>query len=414
MCGQTLFFAEAPLETQTTGVGYYQLTKIRKFENSFGYYGKMKCFVSEEGIYYDLPCTFFRKDLLSPGSDYLIKGSLKPNSHGLYGLFPSSFTPLPYTKNLSHLRFKLKEKFRSHLKHHIKDQTCYSFLASLGTGEIESKLLSAQFSKCGLTHTLAISGFHYTWLIFILGAFLNLFFSKRSTCYFLLVIVTLYFLFIGETPSLNRAWLAAIICLVGYLIKEPVNGLNSLGVAVIISLILNPFAIFEIGFQLSYLATFGILALFPSIEFHLRKIFPKRDTFQIGYFLSAFCRNTFALTLGVNLATIPLLLYHFHYFPIISLFFNLFFPIAITLPMIGLILSPIPAIGTPLLFLTELYTTPLLNTVFYGASFLESGIWVDHIPFDLLAAFLLGTLLLGLYLEGLRYKIREALSLNFL
>ena len=405
-CIEAIYFMPILPKEKLTGVGYYQIEKVRCSENSFGYYGKMLCFVTEEATYYDLPVKFFRKDLLSSSNDHIIKGSLKWNQSGPYTLLPSNCKAVPFTKNLSHQRFFLKENFRHFLRNHIADEMCYSFFSALATGEIDNKLLSMQFSKVGLTHTLAISGFHYSWLVFILGAFLHLFMSKRRTCYLLLLIVSLYFLFIGETPSLNRAWLAALIYLVGYLIKEPVSGLNSLGVALIISLILDPFVLTEIGFQLSYLATFGILGIYPSLELWLRKFFPKRVVFRLDFLLSSFCRNTIALTMAVNLSTIPLLLYHFHYFPYLSLFFNLFFPMTITICMIALILSPLPLIGAPILHLAEYYTNPLLNMIFYGIDALEGGIWSSNIPFDLLLASLIGTLLSGIWLEQHRYQLR--------
>ena len=401
---ETLYIMPILPPGKASGYGYAQITKIRTSDNSLGYYGKLKCFVTDEKTYYDVPIKFFRNTLLDDSTDYLVRGAIRKNQAGPYTLFPSLIESVPYTRNLCQLRFQLKEKFRTYISSHVKDEMCAAFFSSLGTGEIENKLLGLQFNKAGLTHTLAISGFHYTWLVFIMGAFFHLFLSKRKTCYVLLIIVSLYFLFIGETPSLNRAWLAALIFLVGYLIKEPVSGINSLGVALMISLILDPFVIKEIGFQLSYLATFAILAIYPSAELWLRKFFPKRKAVKLRFILSSFCRNTFAITIAVNIATAPLLLYHFNYFPYLSLFFNLFFPIAITPCMIALILSPIPLIGPPILKLTEIYTTPLLNTIFYGVDLIEGGFWSSNIPFDLLAALLIFVLILGLWLEQKKYE----------
>ncbi len=402
---ETLYFMPILPPGKVSGHGYCQISKVRVSDNSLGYFGNLSCFITEDKTYYDIPVKFFRNKLLDDSTDYLVRGSLRKNPAGPYTLFPSIIEAVPYTNNLCQLRFKLKEKFRAYISTHLKDEMCAAFFSSLGTGEIENRLLGLQFNKAGLTHTLAISGFHYTWLVFIMGSFFHLFLSKRKTCYFLLIIVSLYFLFIGETPSLNRAWLAALIYLVGYLIKEPVSGLNSLGVALMISLILDPLVLKEIGFQLSYLATFAILAIYPTIEIWLRKFFPKRQTFKLGFLLSSFCRNTFAITIAVNLATAPLLLYHFNYFPYLSLFFNLFFPIAITPCMIALILSPIPLIGPPILKLTEIYTTPLLSTIFYGVDLIEGGLWSSQIPFDLLAALLILVLIIGLWLEQRKYAL---------
>lgn len=398
-CFETIYFMPITPEKPVFGTGYFEVEKVKKSENSICYQGLFRSFVTENKIFYDLPTSFFRKELLPDSSDYIITGSVKPNYLQTFTLYPSKFEKVPHSANLCHKRYRLKEKFRKLIKMHVKDEMCAAFFSSLATGEIENRLLSAQFSKVGLTHTLAISGFHYTTLICILGAFFHLFLTKRKTCFVLLFIVSFYFLFIGETPSLNRAWIAAIIYLIGYLIKEPVSGLNSLGIALTFALILNPFALFEVGFQLSYLATFGILAIYPSIEFFLQKFFPKRKKRHVTFFLSSFCRNSFALTLAVNLTTLPLLLYHFHFFPFLSLFFNLFFPLAITVPMIALILSPLPWVGGFFLELAERFSNPFLHMIFYGVDAIDSGIWCSFISLDLLLAFLMAIGILGYYLD---------------
>ncbi|MBM3192780.1 MAG: ComEC/Rec2 family competence protein [Chlamydiae bacterium] len=398
-CFETVYFMPITPETQTFGIGYFHLERVKKSENSICYQGVFKSFISQNQVFYDLPTSFFRKELLPNSSDYIITGTVKPNQLHSYTLYPSTFEKVPYTTNLCHKRYALKEKFRRLIKTYVKDEICASFFSSLATGEIENRLLSAQFSKVGLTHTLAISGFHYTTLICIIGAFFHLFLTKQKSSFLLLFIVSFYFLFIGETPSLNRAWIAAIIYLIGYLIKEPASGLNSLGIALTFALILNPFALFEVGFQLSYLATFGIVAIYPSIENFLRKFFPKRNKRRLDFLLSSFCRNSFALTFAVNLTTLPLILYHFHFFPYLSLFFNLFFPLVITIPMIALIISPIPWVGGFFLQLAEQFSNPFLHMIFYGVDAIDCGIWSSFISFDLLTAFLMAIPILGLYLD---------------
>ena len=106
----------------------------------------MKCFITDSATYYDLPCKLFRKEFLPSETDYVVEGLLKHNVMGAYTLLPTSFKEVYYAKNLSGLRFRLKEKFRSYLKAHVKDEMCYAFLASLATGEIENKLLGMHFS----------------------------------------------------------------------------------------------------------------------------------------------------------------------------------------------------------------------------------------------------------------------------
>ena len=291
--------------------------------------------------------------------------------------FTAHASPLN-TSSLSFLRFQIKESIRSYLRSHLSDDLCYALFASLATGEVENRLLRLQFNKVGLSHTLAISGFHYAWLIFLVGWTLQRFLSKRTTYSILLVIVSLYFFFIGASPALTRAWLAALIILFGFLFKQTVNGLNSLGLALLISLILDPLALFHIGFQFSYLATFALLTLHPYLSHRL----PIHNSLL---------RSTLSLNIAVTLATLPLLLHHFHFFPFLSLFFNLFFPLALTVCLCALLI-PFPWVLT----LANWYTAPFLNAIYHGATPLEGGIYVARIPLDLLIALLVAIVTLGL------------------
>jgi competence protein ComEC len=386
------------------GIGHFELEKIKKRENDFIYFGKVSLFLSESEEFIKIPTSFTKKELIKLPDFFIFEGKIKPNKKNSNLDISKIFDEKKWFF-LTYYRFIAKENVRAFLKKHIDDETAFSFFASLATGEIESKILGLQFSKVGLSHTLAISGFHYTWLIFLLAFMLNKFMSKQKTYFFLLFFVSFYFLFIGETPSLNRAWVTALIFITGFLLKQYVSGLNSLGVALIASLILNPHSITEIGFQLSYLATFAILAIHPSLELLLRKIFPKRDPVRLPFVLSNFLRNSISITIAVHIATTPLLLYHFQYFPFISLFFNLFFPFAMSISMVGLLLSWIPIVGITILKLSSAYSKILLDMVYYGVDLLEFGIYAPYFSIDLISSILLLTIILGIYLEEKRYSL---------
>lgn len=394
-------------EVACEGAGYFQVKSIRRWDGSLQYRGVLRSFITEEKTYYDLPCTLTTKKRFKEHTDFLVKGTLKTS--GLMKV--KERTPVKGTWNAAEMRFQCKEKLRKYLKKHISNPHSYAFFASLGTGEIETKYIGIQFNRVGLRHTLAISGFHYTWLIFILGFFLHLFVSKRVTCIILLVLTTLYFTFIGETPSLNRAYLAALIYLIGYLIYKNSYGLNALGVALLFSLIANPFVLLEIGFQLSYLATFGLLAFFPFFEQILSPLLPKRTLSEVkmmnqlnqhGYILASLIRQSLALTLAVTFAALPLILYHFHYFPLVSIIFNLFFPLIMTLSMVLLILG---LIFPFLLTLGGHYMTFWLNLIFFGVGKFDLFILYATPSLSLICYFLCLILPLGLYLNERRYQL---------
>jgi competence protein ComEC len=401
---QTLYLSPSTPSNVEFGRGHFQLEKIKKRDDFYEYIGKLSLFITSESEFKNIPCTFNNKELIKLSDTFIIEGKIKPKFQK-FELEIDRFLNQKKRFFFSYHRYLIKESVRKFLKSQIQDDTTYAFFASLATGEIESKILGLKFSKVGLSHTLAISGFHYTWLIFFLSMILNCFLNKRSTYFFLLFFVSFYFLFIGETPSLNRAWITAIIFIAGYLLKKPVSGINSLGVALVGSLILNPFALKEIGFQLSYLATFAILAIHPSLEIYLRKFFPKREPVRFHFVLINFIRNSLSLLISVHLATTSLLLYHFHYQSLLSLFFNLFFPFAMSLSMIGLLLSPLPYLGVYILKISVYFSKILLDMVYYGVDLMDFGIYVWNFPLDLLTSSLLLTMILGIWLEEKRYYL---------
>lgn len=402
------------------GRGYFELSSVRAqiFHGRpvLHYQGVMRGFETEGEFFYDLPVIIkVEKTQPDKARSYLIEGMLEPTGRGSFFMKDVNWTPMHMGKGPAHLRFELKNRLRDYLKRHIFDPEIYSLFASLGTGEIDNPLLGMQFNRLGLRHTLAISGFHYAYIIFILGFFLRLTFSKRVSSGILILLTTFYFFFIGETPSLNRAWIAALIYLFGILIHQASTGLNAFGVALIASLILDPDALFHIGFQLSYTATFAILTFFPYIERKLQWLLPKR-TFkeaqelnrisQHGYILTSLLRQAAALTMSVNLFCLPLTLYHFHAFPLVSLLCNLFFPPVLSIGMILLILGLIiPWLGPLFLHLGEWYMSGWLSLVLYGTGRIRKFIIYGHFEALPVSLLLLSLSFLGLYLEEKRYQL---------
>ena len=221
-------------------------------------------------------------------------------------------------------------------------------MAALLTGNMQNRILSYQFGALGQQHLLAISGFHFALLTLFLAFVLKRFLSERALSIALIVLLTGYFFYMGSTPSIHRAWVGVLIFLFGKLFYLRPTALNALGVALISALILDPLVITEVGFQLSFGATLGILLFYNPFEQRLEAVLPKR-TFkilkevpfydQVGYLLCAYIRKVCALNGAVLTFTLPLLLFHFHHFPLLSLVYNLFFPLLFSLMMGGLIVG---------------------------------------------------------------------------
>ncbi len=412
--GETHFlYQPLPPHGYLSGEGVFEIKKIEKSPSLY-YVGMLKCFVAKEKVFYNIPCSIKSETDLG-GYDYKVKGTLYKVGENFYKMRTTHLEKIEGSFSFAKIRFTLKERLRAYLKREISNEKSYALFSALATGDIESKTLRTSFSQVGLTHTLAISGFHYSALILCIGSFLRLFCSKWATSFILLFFVSGFFLFIGETPSLNRAWMGALVYLISYLIRRDGYGLNSFGVALLVSLILDPFSLLNIGFQLSYAATFAIFSLYPWVNRFLQYLLPKRSlkTFQemsrldqLGYLFSLLIRKTGALTLAVNLSLLPLLLFHFGSFPMISILYNLFFPTALLLAMLLLILGvATPWIGGVFLKAGSLYIQGFLEMIEIGAMGSSWRLTYNDFGVDTVIVFSTLLFFLGIMLEDLRYEL---------
>ncbi len=172
---------------------------------------------------------------------------------------------------------------------------------------IESET-TRMFGNTGAMHILAVSGMHVAILVLILNYVLQLFpkyISKRNAAIISLTFVWFYALMTGFSASVARAaWMFTFIS--GSVILNrnylPVNGLLF---SALIILIITPFSLYDIGFQLSYAAMIGIYAFYPFLKTQL-------------FFKNKWIRGAWegvALGIAAQLMTTPIALYYFHQFP---------------------------------------------------------------------------------------------------
>lgn len=157
-----------------------------------------------------------------------------------------------------------------------------------------------------------------------------------------------YFLFLGWAPSITRAWITILIALLGLLLEKRSFALNSLGVALLVTLFLDPFCCQQIGFQFSFIVTASILLFHSASKFLVEQIWKKRPLSQMvemssldqhGYYILSLLREAFALAISVNLTAFPIALFYFNKFPLMSLVYNLFFPFMVSISMLLLLLG---------------------------------------------------------------------------
>ena len=205
--------------------------------------------------------------------------------------------------------------------------------------------LTKTYSNAGVMHILAVSGLHVGIIYIILVKLfsqLRLVGRKADWVKLFLIIMLLwvYVLLTGGRPSTFRAGLMFSIIAIGNAFNRSGNTVNSLLFAAFIMLVINPFNLWQVGFQLSYAAVIGIVYIQPRL---VRYFKPK-------YKLIAYFWQVCAVTIAAQLATLPLTLHYFNQFPVYFIVANLLaIPIAfliVCLALILVVLSWLPALAS--------------------------------------------------------------------
>lgn len=178
------------------------------------------------------------------------------------------------------------------------------------------KKLKEKFSYIGISHLMALSGFHIGLVILIADWIFSKFPLKKQNKNILLIIfITIYYLGIEHSPSLTRAYIMGVIYLSGNILYENTDLMKSLAVAYTLSLFINPADINTVSFKLSYGAVFIIAGIYPLIKnrFNLKNSKFKESillVMTIQIFLAPVLINEFGTIqiLGFisNIALVPL------------------------------------------------------------------------------------------------------------
>ncbi|WFB65539.1 ComEC/Rec2 family competence protein [Chryseobacterium sp. WX] len=172
------------------------------------------------------------------------------------------------------------------------------------------------FNRSGLVHFLAISGTHIVVVFgifyFFLIRFAPLQFRKYAAI-FSLIFIWLFAAFIGFGNSVLRSCIMLSVYFIFVLLQRKTDLLHSLALSAFFILIGDTQQIFDVGFQLSFSAVLGIYWLNQP----LLKYFPKQDNY-----IKKLLFNTITISLSAQLVTLPLVLYYFHQFSLISILAN--------------------------------------------------------------------------------------------
>jgi competence protein ComEC len=203
---------------------------------------------------------------------------------------------------------------------HISDEE-KSVLATLTVNYRRnmSRDVSRQFSVVGLSHLLSVSGFHVAIISMFIGLMLSFMPVRIGFFRYLRYLLTILFIWIftyttGLATAAVRAAIMISIYLAGQMLNRRPDSYNTLAGAAFCMLVYNPLYLFDIGFQLSYIAVFFILYLQPRLS---RLLEVRNPLLESPW-------DTLTVTISAQAGTVFLCFYYFGESSMVFLFTNLF------------------------------------------------------------------------------------------
>ncbi|MBU1130627.1 ComEC family competence protein [Patescibacteria group bacterium] len=211
--------------------------------------------------------------------------------------------------------FKIKAKVVAAVSQILPEPQA-SFLGGLlwGAKKGMPQNILENFNRTGVTHIIAVSGYNITIIAVMLS---NLFISfglSRKKAFFLIVLGIVFFVIITGSPaSIIRAGVMGVVALVATTVGRAAKMHNTLAIVCLLMLLFNPkVLIWDAGFQLSFLATIGLIYFVPVLKEYTK-------------WLPAFfeIRESMTTTLSAIVLTTPLILFQFGRFSFLAPFANL-------------------------------------------------------------------------------------------
>ena len=209
--------------------------------------------------------------------------------------------------------YKAKSYISNTIRYLYKTNSDFINSMMLGQKDDLSQNEKLMFTRTGTSHIIAISGLHTG----ILSGLIIFMMGKINKIYKLIVLSTMMFIYsamVGNSPSIIRAIMFMISLYLSFFLDRKMDKISTLSFIGILFVINNPYIIYNISFQLSFLATLSIIYFY-------------------GYINNKLNIKIISLTLSANILTIPIIYYNFEGIPLVSILGNI-----IIVPFVGIII----------------------------------------------------------------------------
>ena len=246
-------------------------------------------------------------------------------------------------------RVKIQKSLRRY--HFTDDELAVMNALLLGQRQEISKQLSDNYSKAGAIHILAVSGLHVGVILLILSFILKPLERVNNGKLIKLVLVILSLWFFAILAGLSASVIRAVTMFSAIALGQFFNKRNAVEHSLIFSMFIillwKPLFLFDVGFQLSYTAVFGIIWIQPVLY----------QLWKPNFFIVDKGWQLITVSVAAQLGVLPISLFYFHQFPALFFISNL-----IIIPFLGVILG----LGLVVLVLSYESILPVFLEGFYG------------------------------------------------
>lgn len=344
------------------------------------------------------------------GFDYKRYALFQGITHQVY-LKPEEFIVLNEKKEnwFNKFIYTSREKVLTILRNNIKGEKELGLAEALLIGykdDLDQSLVQS-YTNTGVVHIIAISGLHLGLIYWLLGLIFKPLKKRKSISWlrpvFIISGLWLFSILAGAQPSILRSAVMFTCIVFGETLSKKTSIYNTMALSAFILLCINPYWLWDVGFQLSYAAVLSIIIFMQ----------PVYNWFYIKNKLLDGIWKLNAVTIAAQILTVPLSIYHFHQFPVYFILTNfLAVPLSSAIVLGEILLCAIFFIPFIALLIGKLlaWFIWLMNTYIQKIELLPFSLW-DGLQITILQAILLFLLATGIS-YWLMEKSKAALKLG--
>ena len=264
-------------------------------------------------------------------------------------------------KYKNNLIYQIQKKIKAIIKEKLPSETGDLLLAILlGDKKDLSEQIQINFKNSNLSHMLAVSGAHVSYIIIGLTYITqNSIMGKRKARVFCIFFLIIFMAITNFTPSVTRACIMAILTLVSEILYKKADIYTNISISALIILLYNPYSLLDLGFKLSFGGTIGIVIF-------MRFIKKKQEEPKLLNYI----KQMALVSICANIIIIPIIMNNFNTVSLTFLVSNILAsPILAIIVIVGFSIIIISIISHSLSNILVFWLNPILNLLIKISSF---------------------------------------------